>query len=70
MYLMDFTEGIVNKGDTSRLLKVFEGARKGEKLSLAFPGGSITAGCLSSVHEKCYAYLVYKWWCVVFRLCP
>lgn len=66
MYPMDFTEGIVNKGDTSRLLKVFERARKGEKLSLAFLGGSITAGCLSSVHEKCYAYLVYKWWCEKF----
>lgn len=66
MYSIDFSEGIVNNGDTTRIQKVFEKARGGGKLSLVFLGGSITAGCLSSVHEKCYAYLVYKWWCENF----
>lgn len=64
---IDFSKGIINMGDTLRLKRVFEKVSKGEKVSLAFLGGSITAGCLSSTPQTCYAYLVYKWWRDKFR---
>ncbi|MBN2221347.1 MAG: SGNH/GDSL hydrolase family protein, partial [Vallitaleaceae bacterium] len=44
-----------------RIHACFERAKKGEKLKIAFLGGSITQGALSSKPETCYAYLVYQW---------
>lgn len=54
-------KSLVNKGDISRILKMFEKAHKGENLVVAFLGGSITQGCNSTVYEKCYVELVAKW---------
>lgn len=54
-------KSIVNKGDISRILRLFEKARKGENILIAFLGGSITQGCNSTVYEKCYVELVLKW---------
>lgn len=45
----------------NRINRVFKKARNGEPITVAFLGGSITQGCLSSVHETCYAYLTYDW---------
>ena len=48
-------------GSPERLADLMKRAKKGEKLTLCFLGGSITQGSLSSTPETCYAYLVYKW---------
>lgn len=37
-------------------------AKAGEPLNIAFLGGSITQGSLSTKPELCYAYHVYEWW--------
>lgn len=54
--------GIINYGNCYRLKQVMKRATKGEKIKVAFLGGSITQGCLSSTPELCYAYLTYDWW--------
>lgn len=59
---LSLADGMVNRGNWERIKKVMRRAAKGEKLTIAFLGGSITQGCLSSVPEKCYAYLTYLWW--------
>lgn len=37
-------------------------ASRGEELTLAFFGGSITQDCAATVHENCYARRVFRWW--------
>lgn len=54
-------KSLVNKGDILRILKLFEKARCGQDITIAFLGGSITQGCNSTVYEKCYVELVSKW---------
>lgn len=56
-----FKKSLVNKGDVSRILKLIEKAEKGEDITIAFLGGSITQGCNSTVYEKCYVELTYNW---------
>ena len=41
-------------------------AEKGEELTIAFLGGSITQGSLATEHKYTYAYRVYRWWCDTF----
>lgn len=48
-------------GDTARLAGLMRRALNGGKLVLAFVGGSITQGCLSSTPQTCYTYLIYEW---------
>lgn len=52
--------------DIERIKSVIQRAQNGEELTVAFLGGSITQGSLATVHEKTYAYRVYKWWCDTF----
>lgn len=59
---IDFEKGIVSMGDVSRIAKCMKRAMAGEPLTIAFLGGSITQGCLSSTPETCYAYRTYEWW--------
>ncbi len=54
-------KSVINKGDVSRILKMFEKAENGENITIAFLGGSITQGCNSTVYEKCYVELTAKW---------
>lgn len=54
--------GIVRKGNRYRLRRLIERAKRGEKLTIGFIGGSITQGSLATVPDKCYAYHVYDWW--------
>jgi lysophospholipase L1-like esterase len=56
-----FDSSLVNKGDISRILKLFAKIDRGENITIAFLGGSITQGCNSTVPEKCYVELTYKW---------
>jgi len=57
-----YGDGLVNAGDDSRIVKCMRRALAGEKLTVAFLGGSITQGCLSSTPQLCYAYRTYDWW--------
>lgn len=59
---IDFEAGIKNIGDTAKLKSVFERAQKGEALTIAFLGGSITQGSLASEPSLCYAARVFAWW--------
>lgn len=55
--------GILNSGDTSRLESCMEKASRGEELTIAYLGGSITDGSNASPQEtSCYAYLSTQWW--------
>ena len=57
-----YQDGIVNFGDDSRIVKCMRRALAGEKLTIAFLGGSITQGCNASTPQGCYAYRTYHWW--------
>ena len=61
-YQIKYENGIANHGNLYRLKKVMDRAKAGEALNIAFLGGSITQGSLSSKPELCYAYHVYEWW--------
>jgi lysophospholipase L1-like esterase len=52
----------IHLGDPRGVLRAVEKAEQGQNVVLAFLGGSITQGSLSSKPTTCYAYLVYKWW--------
>ena len=65
-YDVDFTKGLVEKSDSSRIEKVFERAKRGEELNIGFLGGSITQDAVTSDHKLCYAYRVYDWFCKTF----
>lgn len=60
--MMDFEKGILNPGCFGPIRAVMEKAERGEPVTVAFLGGSITQGSLSSTPQTCYAYLVYQWW--------
>ena len=59
---INYDNGIRNIGNTARLKEVFGRAERGEALTIAFLGGSITQGSLASKPELCYAARVFKWW--------
>lgn len=59
---INFEKGFINRGDFDKIAGTMKKALRGEKITVAFLGGSITQGSLSTTPEKCYAYLVYKWW--------
>lgn len=63
---IDFGQGVANPGYIWNIKEVMRRAEAGEKLTIGFIGGSITHGSLSSTPQKCYAYLVYKWWVDTF----
>lgn len=49
-------------GDTARMQKVFARARRGETLTVAVIGGSITAGAMASAPTNSYGSRVAAWW--------
>ena len=53
------TESIVTTGNTDRIKNVFERADKGEEITVAYIGGSITEGYNSDV-TKCWAQLSFN----------
>ncbi len=59
---IDFKAGIKNFGNIEKLRKVFQRAERGESLTIAFLGGSITQGSLASKPDLCYAARVFAWW--------
>lgn len=48
--------------DNNRLSNLFHRAEKGEELTIAFFGGSITQGSLAERPEDMYARRVFSWW--------
>lgn len=58
---------LVYKGDTSKIKAVLDKARRGEDITVAFLGGSITQGFNASSHENCYAYKTYLWFKETFK---
>lgn len=61
-YQVNEENGIANRGNLDRMKKLMKRAQAGEKLTIAFLGGSITQGCLTTQHELCYAYRTFQWW--------
>ena len=53
---------LVSTGDTARLQKVLAKARRGESITVAVIGGSITEGARASKAENRYASRVAAWW--------
>lgn len=66
MEKIDYSRAVTNRGNNARIKSVMERASNGEKLTIAFLGGSITQGSVASGPELCYAYRVYRWWCDTF----
>lgn len=53
-------KSLLNKGNNYRLKQAIEKAKRGEKVTVAYIGGSITQGAGAvPIHENCYAYLAY-----------
>ena len=58
---------VINTGNTYRLKKVIEKAKRGEDITIAYIGGSITQGAgAKPINEMCYTYLSYKAFCDLF----
>ncbi len=55
-------KGLINHGDWAPIRKVMRKALSGQDIAIAFIGGSITMGSVSSTPENCYAAIVHKWW--------
>jgi lysophospholipase L1-like esterase len=60
-YEINTDNGWVNRGNLYRMKQLMRRAKQGDRMTLAFLGGSITQGSLSSQYTNCYAYLVYDW---------
>lgn len=54
-------KGFVYRGNLYRMKELMKRAGQGDRITLAFLGGSITQGSVSSRYTNCYAYLVYDW---------
>ena len=57
---------IVAEGDRARLNAVFAKAKRGEPVTLAFIGGSITEGAKATKPASRYVNLVVDWWRTTF----
>jgi len=57
-----YARSLVSPGDPARLDRVLAKARRGEPLTVAVIGGSITEGALASSAAKCWASLTARWW--------
>lgn len=54
---------IINQGNITRIADVMVRAAKGEEITIAYIGGSITNGSSASPQQtSCYAYLTTEWW--------
>ncbi|MGO4949107.1 SGNH/GDSL hydrolase family protein [Paenibacillus sp. DRB1-1] len=53
-------KSLLNKGNNKRLKAAIEKAKRGEEVTVAYIGGSITQGAGAvPIHENCYAYQSY-----------
>ena len=56
------SRSVVTAGDTARLQQALAKGRRGEPVTVAVIGGSITAGAGASSREKNYGSLLAQWW--------
>lgn len=58
---------LVQCGNNMRLKRAIEKAKRGEDVTLAFIGGSITQGAgATPIHTQCYAHKTYERFCQLF----
>lgn len=61
------SDSLVSTGNNYRLKKVIEKAKRGEDVTLAYIGGSITQGAgAKPINTHCYAYRSYQAFCQMF----
>lgn len=65
-------KGWVHRGNLYRFKQLMRRAAQGDRMTMAFLGGSITQGSVSTQYTNCYAYLVFDWFVKRFpgRLLP
>ncbi len=69
-YTKMIADSYVSSGNNYRLKRVIEACKRGEDVTIAYIGGSITQGAgAKPINEKCYAYLSYKAFCDKFSPC-
>ena len=57
-------KSLVQTGNNARLKKAIDKARRGEEVTIAFIGGSITQGAGAiPINNECYAYKTFKGFC-------
>ena len=60
------SRSLVKKGNNYRIKKALDKARRGEKVTIAFIGGSITQGAGAiPINKKCYAYKTFEGLCEI-----
>ena len=59
-YIQALDKSIQQLGNNQRLKRVIDRARRGETITIAAIGGSITEGAGAAKYEECYAYRFYK----------
>lgn len=64
--MIDYSRAVSNVGNNYRMKNLMERAAKGEDLTIAFLGGSITQGSVATRPELCYAYRTFEWWVKTF----
>ncbi len=65
-YRAMIARSLVQAGDCARIRQTLEKARRGEEVTLAFIGGSITQGAgAAPIHTECYAYQTFKKFCAL-----
>lgn len=60
-YPIHAEKGWVYRGNLYRMKQLMKRAAKGDCITMAFLGGSITQGSVSTQYTNCYAYLVFEW---------
>lgn len=60
------TLAAVSAYDTTRIFHAMAKARRGEDITIAVIGGSVTAGSLASGENKRWANIMKEWWVVTF----
>ena len=60
-YEVHSEKGWVNRGNLYRMKELMRRAEQGDRMTLAFLGGSITQGSVSTQYTNCYAYRVFDW---------
>lgn len=60
-YEIHADRGWVHRGNLYRLKQLMRRAIQGDRMTMAFLGGSITQGSVSTQYTNCYAYLVFDW---------
>ncbi|HWT76819.1 MAG TPA: SGNH/GDSL hydrolase family protein [Mobilitalea sp.] len=58
-YITMIENSLISTGNNYRVKKAIEKAQKGEKVTIAYIGGSITEGAGATTSEGCYAYQSY-----------